>query len=349
MESARGVIPLHDAAQKDRPDEVRALLAARADVDVKEKANGWSALHVAAGSGASLAVEALLECSASVESTDNDGETPLHLAAGEGQTRVIHQLVKAGAAVNGANNDGETPLHVAVQQANDKPGLAHIRALVELRADPSVKDRGHNVFEAAGLHSKNLDRAEEVRAALRGAPAPAADPDDPWPDVPGDLEPGVEPITVAESLRQVGNARFKEQRFEDAVKCYFKAKRFLPTGPAQFESIADGDVAGARARACAVAVSSNAAFCKLKLCDYEACVNMCDGVLTVDPGNVKAHFRKALALRAQGSDDDAERALQQAAELDPKDAAVRKELSDIARLRKEDKEKAKRVAQKMFG
>jgi len=296
------------------------------------------------------AVEALLEASASLEARASDGETPMHIAAGEGQARIIQILAEAGASVNCMNNDGETPLHAAVQQADDKPSCTHIRALLELKADPSMRDgSGHSVFEAAGLYSKNLDRAKEVREILSGVSGQAADPDDPWPDVPGELEPGVEAITAAEALRELGNTRFKEQRFEDAVKYYLKAKRFLPVGPAQYEPIAEGDVAGARARACAIAVSSNAAFCKLKLGDYEACVNMCEGVLMVDPGNVKAHYRKGLALRAQGDNVEAERILHKAAELDPKDAAVRKELADIAKHKKQDKEKEKRVAQKMFG
>jgi len=350
MSEEEAPIPLHEAAQNDRHEEVLSLIASRASLEETESTFGWYPLHLAAGAGASRAVEALLASGASLEVRATDGETPLHVAAADGQTQVIRQLVEAGASLNVVNNDGETPLHVAVQHADDCPNLRHVRALVELKADPNVKDGSNqSVFDHAGLYSKNLDRAEEVRQALAGAPAVVQDPDDVWPDTPGELQGGVKPLEVAEALRELGNARFREQRFADAVRYYFKAKRFLPTGPAQYEPVQEGDHEGARARACAIAVSSNAALCKLKLGDFDSSANICDGVLRLDPQNVKAWFRKALALRGQGEEEEAEAALRKALELDPKDAAVQKELAAIAKQRKTEKEKEKRLAQKMFG
>merc|ERR1712217_541499 len=163
------------------------------------------------------------------------------------------------------------------------------------------------------------------------------------------LDDGTDPIDVAEALRELGNKRFKDSRYEDAAKIYHKAKAFLPTGAAQFETIAEGDERGMRARRCAIAVSSNAAMCKLKLGQHDACVDICETILRMDATNVKAMYRKGLALRALGEVAEAEISLRGALELEPKDAAIQRELADISRERKKEQEQEKRLARKMFG
>eukprot|EP00927_Polykrikos_kofoidii_P049334 TRINITY_DN43401_c0_g1_i1.p1 TRINITY_DN43401_c0_g1~~TRINITY_DN43401_c0_g1_i1.p1 ORF type:complete len:362 (-),score=75.06 TRINITY_DN43401_c0_g1_i1:121-1206(-) len=339
--------PLHVAAQSNRVEDVRSLVANRADVNAQNKSFGWTAMHVAAGDGACGAIEALLELRGDVGAAAKDGEAPLHLAGAEGQGQSIRLLVAARADVNHANADGETPLHVAIQHVGAKPGLNHIRTLLELRADASLQDKsGHDAFATAGVFT---NRGDEIKSILGGSAPKKCSPEDPWPDTPAELTDGTEPIVVAESLREHGNKSFREGLYDQAAKCYMKAKLFLPTGPAAHAPVVDGDEAGARARACFIAVSSNAAMCKLKLGELDVCIRMCDGVLALDPNNVKALYRKGLALRSQEADDDAEIVLKEAARLEPGDKAVQKELTDIARRRREDKDKAKRLAQKMFG
>merc|ERR1712136_441158 len=230
-------------------------------------------------------------------------------AASEGHTAAIRALVAGGADLHAASSDGETPLHVAVQHIGSKP-LGHVHAL------------------------------------LKGG-KPKRDPDDIWPDTAGELEAGTEPVGVAEALRELGNVRFREGRFLDAVALYMKAKAFLPSGPAAHAPIEEGDEAGARARACHIAVNSNAAMCKFKLGEHDVCIRLCDGVLAVDPHNVKALYRKALALRALDSVDDAEATLRLAAEWDAGNTQVTKELADIARTRKMHEDKEKQLARKM--
>merc|ERR1712194_291349 len=114
------------------------------------------------------------------------------------------------------------------------------------------------------------------------------------------------------------------------------------------EVIALGDERGARARTCSIAVSSNAAMCKLKLGQHEACVNMCDEILRLDAANAKAMYRKGLALRALGEVAEAEAVLRLAAELEPKDATIQRELVEIAQKQRRDKDREKRLAQKML-
>jgi len=344
-----GENPLLAAARHDRYSEVQQLLEARADPEAREKAGigfGWTALHIAAASGACASASVLLRQGASVEPRANDGEVPLHLAAAEGHTAMIRMLAEARADVNSTSADGETPLHVAVQHVGAKPGLGHIRTLLDLRADVSLQDgSGHTAHEVAGLYT---NRADEIREILGGA-QPKKDAEDPWPETPGELEAGTDRIDVAESLRELGNKRFRNGLYAEALKKYFKAKVFLPSGPDAYRQVDEMDENGRRARTCQIAVSSNAAACKLKLGEHDACVRMCDAILGLDPSNVKALYRKAIALRATEDVAAAEAALKQAAELAPEDTAVQKELADIARHRKKDKDNEKRLAKKMFG
>jgi len=334
------------AAENDRVDEIRKLVQAKANLQEREQSFGWTALHIAAGNGCHKAVAALLEAGAPVDEAANDGEAPLHLAAAEGKTNIVKLLIDGGANVNQTNKDQETPLHVAVQHVGGKKDLTHIRSLIDMKADLSLKDKeGYTVFEVANVYT---NRQDEMKAVLNGAAA-YSDPDDPWPEGPSLLDKDQDPVEVAESLREIGNNKFKDGKYKDAIKVYFKVKVFLPSGPAAYDPIEPGDEKGARARKCAIAVTSNLAMCQLKLGDHEACINTCDGVLLLDKGNVKARYRKALGMRAIEDVDGAEALLKEALELEPNDAALQKELADIARFRKQEKDKEKKLAQKMFG
>jgi len=339
--------PLHVAAKRDQAAEVRKLVEGRADVELREPGFGWGPLHIAAGSGACQAIYALLELSANVNAQAKDREMPLHLAAAEGHAEALLRLVTARAEVGCSNADGETPLHVAVQHVGGKPGLGHIAALLELRADPVQKDgNGHNAYDVAGLYT---NQASELREVLGGAPPKHQDVEDPWPDGPSELKDGTDPLLVAESLKEIGNRRFRDGQYAEAVRLYFKGKLFLPTGPAAHEPVPEGDEHAAQQRACFIAISSNAAACKLKLGEHDACLRICDGVLKLDPHNVKAFYRQAQAHRAAGAVDKAEQALAQAAQLEPENKSVKQELADIQRQRREERSKEQRMAQKMFG
>jgi len=55
----------------------------------------------------------------------------------------------------------------------------------------------------------------------------------------------------------------------------------------------------------------------------DACLRMCDGVLKLNPLNVKALYRQAQAHRAAGAVDKAEQTLMQAAQLEPENKSVK--------------------------
>ncbi|XP_069675894.1 26S proteasome non-ATPase regulatory subunit 10-like [Periplaneta americana] len=93
-----GRTPLWLAASNDRQDACRALLAAGARPDVKQRSSGSTALHVAAANGHRAVCELLLAAGARPnEPDDADQWTALHWAALLGHAPVVQLLLQYGA------------------------------------------------------------------------------------------------------------------------------------------------------------------------------------------------------------------------------------------------------------
>lgn len=175
---------LHYAVEAGAFHSIQALIAHRADVNVKDS-RGNTPLFYAGGNAdwgvlqnETHIVHLLLQNGAAVNVRNNAGATPL-LHAAEGQHReAFEALLEAGARVDVRKNDGTTALHLAVKaypananptprQRNDQ--LLMIRRLLGNRANPSEKDKGGMtpLQAAENLHDK------EVIVLLRNAAARA--------------------------------------------------------------------------------------------------------------------------------------------------------------------------------
>lgn len=99
-----GWTPLHSAIQRGKPEVVKALLRAGADVGVRSSAAGWSPLESAADEGNPEVVEALLDAGADLRARDNNGRTALHYAS---SAEVVEVLVRAGADVDAGVEQAE--------------------------------------------------------------------------------------------------------------------------------------------------------------------------------------------------------------------------------------------------
>jgi len=113
--------PLVYACRGDKgehPEDVQRLLALGADIDVRNY-KGKTALHCAAKAGFLNVINLLIEEGATVDATDNNGETPLFEAIrstiknGEKQRAAMEALLTKGADPNLKNRKGLTPLQVA--------------------------------------------------------------------------------------------------------------------------------------------------------------------------------------------------------------------------------------------
>ncbi len=116
--------PLPYACRGDKgehPESVLRLLKLGADIDV-QSSKGKTALHCASKAGFIKVIDVLIENGATIDATDNRGETPLIEAIrstikdGEKQRGAIEKLLLNGANPNFETNRGATPLQIATQK-----------------------------------------------------------------------------------------------------------------------------------------------------------------------------------------------------------------------------------------
>lgn len=105
----------------EHPEEVLRLLKLGADINVRSS-KGKSALHCASKAGFIKVIDVLLENGATIDATDNKGETPLMEAIrstikdSRKQQGAIEKLLINGANPNSKNKNGATPLQIAKQK-----------------------------------------------------------------------------------------------------------------------------------------------------------------------------------------------------------------------------------------
>ena len=151
------------AAQSSKPTDVRALLEAGADVDVRA-ADGSTPLLYAAHFGDVRSAQALLAAKGNPNLTNRYGVGPMHEAALRADAGLLRILMNAGADVDLALPQGETPLMLASRTS----GVDAVRLLIEHGARVNVVERwqGQTPLMYAAAHDRS-----EVAAALIAAGA----------------------------------------------------------------------------------------------------------------------------------------------------------------------------------
>lgn len=170
-----GKTALHTAAANGKKDVVEALIAANADVNIKESFGGHTALHEALVSGNNEIAEALIEAGADTDTLTSHGSSSIELAIWFGNLEIVKLLMQKGAVVNmdkillsaatskdigitkffvdqGANinaqdNTGMTPLHFSSFQRHL---VNNAKYLIEKGADVNIKSkRGYTPLDLA--------------------------------------------------------------------------------------------------------------------------------------------------------------------------------------------------------
>ncbi|ORX53796.1 ankyrin [Piromyces finnis] len=106
--------PLIVACKKNDLKKVRELIEHKADVNKRNKKNGYTPLIIACNEGNEIITRYLVEHGADINAKDENGYTPLVFACSNGNIAVIKYLVDKGADINITDENGNTPLILSI-------------------------------------------------------------------------------------------------------------------------------------------------------------------------------------------------------------------------------------------
>ncbi|CAL1272314.1 unnamed protein product [Larinioides sclopetarius] len=154
-----------------------------------------------------------------------------------------------------------------------------------------------------------------------------------------------EKLKLGNDKRLRGNYFYERGEFIEAIHCYERAIEYLDAihdcsgvSTEQSQEIVD----------MRIKVYNNMAASHMKLSAYGAALKSVELVLKVQPKNVKALFRKAKILGAQGSTDEAILCLRLAAKLEPETKVIQLELYKFQNKKKKEEQSQKAMYQRMF-
>ena len=130
-----GMRPVHVAARDGRTEMLQLLIKHGADVNVTD-AQGRSPLELAAMQNEIATAKILLAAKAEVDARDKVSETPMLAEIrwnGGDKAEMVSLLLDGGAKMDAANNGGATPLLIAVQGG----AVETARVLLAHKADPN--------------------------------------------------------------------------------------------------------------------------------------------------------------------------------------------------------------------
>ena len=113
---------------------VKYLIKNGADVNISERQNGKSPLHICIEGLDPDTVDLLIKSGANLMAVDNYNDNLLHCAVETANISTTKLLANKGIDINGLNNDRETPLHLAVKNRD----FEHVQFLVENGANLSI-------------------------------------------------------------------------------------------------------------------------------------------------------------------------------------------------------------------
>lgn len=126
-----------------------------------------------------------------------------------------------------------------------------------------------------------------------------------------------EKMAMAISLKDAGNKLFKEGNFSGALEKYKEGEKHLKKAT------------GSEATAVSVQLSSNSCMCCLKLERWQQAIDAANRVLTTEPKNLKALYRRAIARSNLGYLSQAKEDLMAVIAVDSTNAEARKELAKL--------------------
>jgi ankyrin repeat protein len=155
--------PLIIAAESGSLEILRALLDAGADISVREKSSGDTALHRTFYKfmRRDKVTEFLLNAGAEVEARNSAGETPFFVAAKRGCFQALQMLIAIGVDVNAQDNFGRTPLFASLGSywIAEASLIDCVNILLFAGADVTIRSKeGETAIDIAFAERRSEDR-----------------------------------------------------------------------------------------------------------------------------------------------------------------------------------------------
>ncbi|HLK55883.1 MAG TPA: ankyrin repeat domain-containing protein [Chthonomonadaceae bacterium] len=144
--------PVMSAALRHSPETLRLLLQHGGDCHLKDRQNGWTALHYAAWNREPANLSMLLDAGADINAQDKDGYTPLHWACMLDNILILQALLQHHACVNIRDKNGRTALDAVSQEAMMSNLLRRAGAKTGAELDAA---RSTNPNQAENQESRN--------------------------------------------------------------------------------------------------------------------------------------------------------------------------------------------------
>lgn len=151
---------------------------------------------------------------------------------------------------------------------------------------------------------------------------------------------------IGKRKRERGNWWFTRDEPTMAIQCYRRALDFLSL------SVEESSATDTELQALLedrIKVYNNLTAAQIKTQAYDAALKSVENVLTCQPQNVKALFRKGKILHLKGEHSSAYATLLQAAKLEPETKAIQQELAILKEKNVKDAQHEKNLYRKMLG
>ena len=151
---------------------------------------------------------------------------------------------------------------------------------------------------------------------------------------------GADALVKATLLKEEGNDHFKKGSWDEAARCYRRGTNRLKK--------VSGPDADPQVTALQLSLQTNLSMVLFKQSKFRASRDVASKALEVDPTNVKALYRRAVASRKMGDAEDAKKDLRAALVVDPSNAACKKELAAIKKQIDQANKEQKSALSKAF-
>jgi len=143
-------------------------------------------------------------------------------------------------------------------------------------------------------------------------------------------------MLAVEAAKEDGNIQFKQGNYQLALQIYERGVLIVNGTYGMDENDS------AKMSKLEKELDLNMALCRIKLKQYPEAIENCKMVLNFDKTNVKALFRKGQAYLLMGEYDQAEKDFHDVLQLDSNNAATKKEMQILQKLRLEQNQKTKK-------